>query len=95
MRNLRKDIKEWVSENNTETCAICLDPLFTGANSRTITYLNCSWNSGNSKGHGIHGNCLVQYLSTHTDYTDIDEPPPYRCPICKSKEPFVNYPEIR
>ena len=84
MRNITKDIKEWVDENKESDCAICFEKLFTSPNARSITYLDCCWNTGKTKGHGFHGRCMAEYLSKATDYTDIDVPAPYLCPFCRS-----------
>jgi len=57
--------------------------MFSGPNSRTLSYLDCNGNSGSSKGHMFHGSCLARYLTTPSRLAIECNPTPYKCPVCR------------
>ena len=95
MRNPVEDIKEWLNENKEAICSICRDKMFYGTNSRTFTYLDCSRNSGSSKGHAFHASCLATYLTTPLSSAAEYNPGDYKCPGCRSKSSMIHFPEMR
>jgi len=95
MRNVDKDIKEWVDVNKEANCSICGDKMFSGTNSRSFTYLDCCRNSGSSKGHAYHASCLAEHYARSMDLDSQYVPGDYKCPLCKSSSSMIHFPEMR
>jgi len=69
--------------------------MFSGTNSRSFVYLACNRNSGKTKGHGFHASCLVEHTATLVSSQPDFIPGDYRCPICRSSESMIHFPEMR